>query len=235
MIKFSLFTDTRTPPPIGPQSPSAIALAQRNSRMIKGKFASLVTKSRSKLQSRNIDVKDVQMFLFTMYSSSGSGDGSVIVTVELESARSLEEIFRTLSKHGLWDYLNYYLLQTIIEQFAGDDDELNGMMEQYQQDLTGYILTLRIQMYLDYEYPITTTDIDVMGDPALLKKLTAKCKINVTNHTLTYVSNLWRSLAKQFALPQLVVILHHIAEGFINPMEIKKAAPQKKVCMLMGG
>ena len=201
--------------------------------MIKGKFTSLVTKSCSKLQSRNIDVEDVQMFLFTMYSS-GSRDGSAIVTVELQSARSLEEIFRALSKHGLWDYINYYLLQTIIEQFAGGDDELNGMMEQYQQDLTGYILTLRIQMYLDYEYPITTTDIDIMGDQALLKKLTAKCKINVTNHTLTYVSNLWRSLANQFALPQLAVILHHIAEGFINPMEIKKAAP-KKVCMLMGG
>ena len=84
-----------------------------------------------------------------MYSSHDSKDGSDTVTTVVECAKNLDEIFRALSKHGLWDYLNYYLLQNIIEEFAGDDDELNGMMEQYQEALTGYILTLWIQTYLE--------------------------------------------------------------------------------------
>ena len=215
-------TDYGTPPATSPQNPSAVAVAQRNIQMIKGKFSLLVTKSRKKLQNRKIDVDDVQTFLVTMYSSPDSKDGSDTVTTVVESTRSLDEIFRVLSKHRLWDYLNYYLLQSIIEAFADDDDELNGMMEQYQEDLTGHILTLRIQTYLDTtKHPIVTSDSDnevvpPQQDYKLFRKLTAKCEVNITNHTLSYVVNLWRSLAKQFALPQPAMILHDIAEGCIG-------------------
>ena len=155
-----------------------------------------MTKSRKKLQNRNIDVDDVQTFLVTMYSSPDSEDGSETVTTVVESARSLDEIFRVLSKHGLWDYINYYLLQSIIEHFVSDDKELNRMMEQYQEDLTGYVLTLRIQTYLDAtKDPIAMSDsgnstdevVPLQQNHELFRKLTVKCEVNVTNHTLSYV------------------------------------------------
>ena len=193
--------------------------------MIKGKFSILVTKSRRKLQYRKINVDDIQTFLVTMYSSPDSKNGSDTVTTVVESAKNLDEIFRALSKHGLWDYLNYYLLQNIIEEFAGDDKELNGMMEQYQEDLTGYILTLRIQTYLEAtKHPVAISDSDNLADEVvplqqdykLFRKLTAKCEVNITSHTLSYVINLLRSLAKQFALPCPAMILHNIAEGCIG-------------------
>ena len=163
-----------------------------------------------------------------MYSSPNSRDGSDTVTTVLEAAKSLDEIFRALGKYGLWDYINYYLLQSIIEEFAGDDDELNGMMEQYQQDLTGYVLTLQIQTYLDtthYVQPIFTTrdsesvaggTVQPQQKDELFNKLSVKTDANVTDHSLSYVINLWQSLAKQFALPQLAMILHNIAEGCIG-------------------
>ena len=215
-------TDTGTQSATSSQDPSTVAIAQRNIRKIQGKFSTLVTKSRTKLQVKGINVEDVQMFLITMYSSPGSKDGSDTVTTVVESARSLDEIFRALSKHRLWDYINYYLLQSIIEAFADDDDELNGMMEQYQEDLTGHILTLRIQTYLDAtKHPIATSDSDnevvpPQQDYKLFRKLTVKCEVNITNHTLSYVVNLWRSLAKQFALPRPAMILHEMAEGCIG-------------------
>ena len=165
------------------------------------------------------------MFLVTMYSSPDSKDGSDTVTTVVESAKSLDEIFRALSKHRRWDYINYYLLQSIIEQFADDDDELNGMMEQYQKDLTGHILTLRIQEYLDAtKYPLAMSDSENSADEVnplkqkyeLFRKLTAKCEVNITDHTLNYVIDLWQSLAKQFALPRPAMVLHDIAEGCIG-------------------
>ena len=185
----------------------------------------MVTKSRRKLQSRKIKVNDVQMFLVTLYSSPDSKDGSDTVATVVESARSLDKIFRALSKHRLWDYINYYLLQSIIEAFADDDKELKDMMKQYQEDLTGHILTLRIQEYLDAtKHPIATSDsgnstddvIPLQQKCKLFRKLTAKYKVNVTDHTLGYVINLWRSLAKQFALPRPAMILHEVAEGCIG-------------------
>ena len=202
------------------QTPSVVAIARCNIRKIKGKFSALVTKSRTRLQSREISVEDVQTFLITMYSSPDSRDGSYMVTTVIESAGSLDEIFRALSKYGLWDYLNYYLLQSIIEEFASDDNELNGMMEQYQRDLTGHILTLKIQTHLDAVGEHSADENVPVSSPQhkhkLFKKLTVKVKANVADYSLNYVNDLWQSLTIQFALPQVAMILHEIAEGCIG-------------------
>ena len=212
--------------PESPQLPT-IAVAWRNILMIKGKFATLVTMSCEKFQSRNISVGAVQTFLITMYSSPNTRDGSDTVTTVVESAKSMEEIFRALSKYGLWDYLNYFLLQTIIEKFARDDRELNDMMRKYQQDLTGHTLVLKIQTYLDATHSVTSSDSENSDDesvPApppqnkrrLFKKLSMKVDTNVTEHSLSYVDELWRSLANQFSLPQSALILDTIAKGCIG-------------------
>ena len=211
-------TDVRTQ-----QSHSAVAVANCNIRKIEGKFSILVTRSCTRLQSRGINVGDIRSFLIVMYSSPNSRDGGDTVTRVVESARSLDEIFFALSRYGLWDYLNYYLLQTIIEIFASDDDELNSMMKQYQKDLTGHTLTLCIQTYLDATHPISSSDSESSADevapallPQLFKKLTIKIDVNVTDHTLSYVYELWESLANQFALPQPAMIIHKIAKGCLG-------------------
>ena len=221
-------TRPSSPSAVHPHIPSTVAVAQRNIRKIQGKFSILVTKSCKRLQSRETNVDEVQTFLIVMFSSPGSRDGSDMVTTVVESTKSLEEIFRALSKYKLWDYLNYFLLQSIIEEFANDDNELNDMMEQYQQDLTGYVLALRIQEYLDATHPIVaTSDSENSGDEIvptvppqqkrkLFKKLSVKIDANVTDHSLSYVASLWQSLAKQFVLPQPAMILHDIAEGCIG-------------------
>jgi len=148
-----------------PLSPSATAVASRNTIMIQGSFSKLVTKSCKSLRNRGIDVEDIQMFLITMYSSPNSSDGSDTVLTVLESAKTISEIFHALSKYKLWDYLNYYLLQSIIEHFVSDDDELTRMMKQYQQDLTGYTLTLKIPTYLDStHYEVTMSDDENSAD-----------------------------------------------------------------------
>ena len=217
-------TCTDTPSATRPRR-HAIAIAQCNIQMIKGKFSSLVTKSCTRLQSRAINIKHVQTFLVTMYSSPKSSDGSDMVTTVLESATSLDEIFRALSKCGLWDYLNYFLLQNIIKEFARDDDELNGMMVQYQKDLTGHILTLKIETYVNathYEHSKgeNMTDKITASPPSseLFKKLSVKVEANVTDHSLNYVTDLWQSLANLFLLPQPAMILHNIAEGCVGIM-----------------
>ena len=174
--------------------------------------------------SGGIDVEDVQDFLIPMYSSPGSRDGNNTVITVIGSAKTLREVFRALSQFGLWDYLNYYLLRSIIAQFASDDSELNGMMEQYQKDLAGHILTLEIKEYLaatSYKHAIATSESENLDESLstvqktnLFNRLSVKYKI-VTDHTLNYVNDLWRSLANQFALPTPAMILHNIAEGCV--------------------
>ena len=205
---------------------STVAIARRNIRKIEGKFSMLVTNSQERLQSR-INVKKFRIFLITMYSSPNSRDGISTITTVIQSTESLDEMFVAFGQYGLWDYLNYYLLQEIIEEFASDDDELNDMMEQYQRDLTGHVLTLKIQTYLDAnKHPVATSDSESSADESitrlpqkqkyqLYKKLSAEVNVKVTDHSVKYVYDLWRSLANQFVLPRPAMILHCIAEGCI--------------------
>ena len=231
MLFILTYTDIAARSAITPKNKSAVivAIAEHNIRMIVTKFSTLVAKSRKKLQMKNIDIEDVQDFLITMYSSPNSKDGDETVTKIVESAESLKELIRKISRKGLWDYLNYGLLQSIIEGFASDDGELNEMMEHYKEALTGHILTLKIQTYLEAthdEHPNATSDSEMSGDEIvpslppliklkLFKKLSMKVDVHVADYTLDYVIDLWQSLRKQFKLPRPAMILDRIAEGCI--------------------
>ena len=206
-------------------------MEQRNIAMIKTKFSALTTRSCTSLQTRNISVLDVVKFLTIMYSSPDSRDGFDTVFTVLETAKNLDEICCLLSKYRLWDHINYFLLQSIIEKFADDDVELKSMMKQYQKDLTGHILALKIPAYLiatdAYKHSENSTtnskdDINLtfsfsseeMQD--LFKKLQVKVDAKITDHSFSYIIDLWESLSEQFVLPQPAMILHEIAEGCIG-------------------
>ena len=249
---FLTCADTGSPPATSQQSPFVRAIAVHNTRIINGKFSKLVTKSCKRLQTKGINIKEVQVFLITMYSSPNSRDGIDTITTVIKSAESLNEIFVGLGEYGLWDYLNYDLLQDMIEVFASDDDELNGMMDQYMKDLTGYLLTCEILKYLEATHPSATTsdseDSDGENVPLFppqqkrmfFKELSIMCQINVTDHTLRYVTDLWRSLKNQFKLPSLRKILRDFAEGNIAmgtkpsllEIESQTATLKRKVCCL---
>ena len=213
------------PPATSPQTPSAVA--QNNIAKIRGSFATLVTRSCTKLRSRAI-VDDVKTYLITMYSSPDTLDGSNTVNRVLGSANSFKDISLALINYGLLDYRNYYLLQNIIEKFARDDIELKDMIKQYQRDLTGHILTLHISTYLDamnaYKDHSSNSensteseeDISPEEKHKLFKKLQVKVKVNITDHSLSYVNDLWQSLTDELVLPKPALILHGIAEGCIS-------------------
>ena len=50
----------------------------------------------------------------------------------------------------IWDYIKYYPLQSITEEFASSDFQLRVTMEQYKHDLSGHNLALRIKKKKEY-------------------------------------------------------------------------------------
>ena len=199
--------------------------------MIEVNFSKLKTKCLESLQSGEIDIEDVKDFLIDKYSSPDSRDGSDIITKLLESATNLRGIFRELSKNRLWNYCNYYLLESFIERFLCNDHELNRMLKEYKQELTGHVLAQKISTYLHatrYKHSIvttsdselsadeTTSDFSLQPEHKIFHKLSIKIDLNVTDHSVHYVYHLWESLANQFLIPQVAMILHTIAEGCIG-------------------
>jgi len=120
---------------------------------------------------------------------------------------------------GEWDFVNYYLLESIIEEYG--DDRTREMMKQYKQDLTGYMLATKIKDHLD------AVDIEhpTISQKELYSSLTIKVKgVNISSQSLEYVKDLWESLGEQFSLPKHTLVLYKIADGCV---EISWCVPVK--------
>jgi len=110
------------------QSSLTITIARSNHQNITGKFASLLILAKRKLKSLQIDIEDLRLHLLVKYSS----DSRNINTI-LGAANNIDDIFRALTTHRLWDHLNYHLLQSIVKEFASRDEELNLRVKQYHE------------------------------------------------------------------------------------------------------
>lgn len=189
-----------------------------NIEKIEGKFAYLVTTTCQHLQRSGVDVDDMLTFLTAKLSSPNSTDGKHVVITVVESATTLGGIFRALSKHKLWDYHNYHLLQVIVENFGHDDHELNVMMEQYQKAFVSHILVQKLEPFLDVVTSSSgeNSTNETVPSPELFKDLTVKVGVDITKHSLLYVDELWKFLTHQVSLPRPVLILRRFAKGCIS-------------------
>lgn len=75
-------------------------------------------------------------------------DGKEFVGNILKATTNLNDILVAIATHQLWDYMNYDLLEFIIDKFASDDEKLTQMLDRYKQDLTGFMLATKIEHYL---------------------------------------------------------------------------------------
>ena len=62
---------------------------------------------------------------------------------------------------------------------------------EYEQELAGYVLVTRMKDYLNAEIQQNEQS---ESSPKLLHELLLKLRANVTEKTLTYVDELWKSL-----------------------------------------
>ena len=80
------------------------------------------------------------------HSLDASAGGNI--NTILGAATNIDAIFSALTTHRLWDHLNYHLLQSIVKEFASRDEELNLQVEQYQRDLSEFLVSTKIKDYL---------------------------------------------------------------------------------------
>lgn len=64
-------------------------------------------------------------------------DGNKLVSKILEHSTNISEMFESLTVEKLWDFINYYPLESIIDEYG--DDAARRMMEQYIQARSHWI------------------------------------------------------------------------------------------------
>jgi len=202
-------------------NPVAIAVARRNLMVMKRKWGDLVAHTdkvlRDKLDKKEISMNGVRHVLGALFSYVGKMDGNEFVRKVLKPSANVSEMFETMTAEELWDFMNYYPLESIIDKYG--DDATTRMMEQYKRDLTGYALTTAIKDHLDaVDMEHLTCRIQPMSQKKLFSKLSCKVKVKITNHSLDYVRHVWKSLAELFSLPMPTLLLHEIAERCLEIM-----------------
>jgi len=172
-----------------------------------------------KLDNKKTTSSGFQLFLGNLYSCEEKMNGNDFLKELLKPSASISEMLKMLTVEGEWDFINYYLLESIIEEYG--DDRTKEMMEQYKQDLTGYLLVTTIKDHLDavdLEHP-------TIPQEELFLSLTTKSKgVNISSQSLKYVKDLWESLRIQFSLPKHILVLYKIAKGCL---EISWCVPVK--------
>ena len=134
----------------------------------------------------------------------------------LKPSATISEMLETLTMEAVWGFMNYYLLESIIEEYG--DNRTKEMMEQYKRDLNEYTFVTKIKDHLDavsLEHP--TRRILPIPQEKLFLSLKTKVKgVNITVDSLKYIRDLWESLPKQFSLPKHILVLYRIGEGCLE-------------------
>ena len=186
-------------------------LTRKNLNKIKGQFSSLLLEVQSALKSRQVSIDNLRNFLVHYFARSDW----------IHNPSNLDEIFTALSVAKLWSYDQYDPLEEIVKKFLPDDDDVKKFVSDYKNQLTGFYTTTKIADFIklsDFEESEQDPQQPLPTDSFTLKdyrKLKLKLKINrkVSAITLSYVDELWRSLAEEFDLPCLTAVIHSIIEG----------------------
>ena len=185
----------------------------RNEDEIKGHFSSLLIKMRNSLDSHKIEVKDLRQFLRTFFNTDE----------EILKSNDIDEILATLKKHNYWSHLNYGPLETLSKHFLEDDSEVNDLLEDYKSRVTCFELSAKLIEYVKEKN--LTSDTDVESDqpatgftPSHYKKIKVVVRVTrkVTEVSLQYVQDLWKSIADEFDIPSLTAIISHISPGSLH-------------------
>jgi hypothetical protein len=177
------------------------------------KFSSLVQEVQSALQSRQVSVNEVYSFLVHCFSQNDW----------IQNPSDFDHLFRALSVAKLWNYDHYGPLEDVTKRFLSDNVAIKNLVSKYKNDLTGFYTTTKIADFIKVhksKFEDTEQDVEesLPVDTYTLKdyrqlKVTLNVGRKISKVTLSYVDELWRSLAEEFDLPSLTAVIHSIIEG----------------------
>ena len=182
-------------------------LTRKNLITIKAKFAKLVALTPMKLQEGKIDIEEIRLFLI-----SSLCDGNNSLVEELGIATNFTDLFKTITTHGIWSYNNYDFLECIIKEYVPD---LCTAMTDYQNDYVGYWWTTKIEDHIDAVATIPDSETP-HPDPDLFSRLETRIHAKLSERTLKYIEELWKSLSVRFALKPYLLLLDKVMKGSIT-------------------
>lgn len=143
---------------------------------------------------------------------------------EMEAASSTKSLFCILTRCGMWSYVNYHLLECIVNEYIPHDDEVQKQLQHYIRQLEVFARTASIHVYIDACRMFSAASLSDQGkeipvdiyipDPALFTCLKIKIQVRAPKQ-LIHLLKLQGHLTKQFFLPHPTLLLGEIGRGSV--------------------
>ena len=180
---------------------------KRNLIMIKKKFTKLQQNACKVLQEK-LSEKEI---MENLHQSLTALIPREIVEC-LPNSSDLMKIFQAMTRNDLWNYSNYFPLESLIEEF-GDDTELTTQLEQFKKDRSSFQIATKIKDYIPAAKSLLA-ELDEPVESTAIKQDLLELRVKLdecfADETLDYLEQLWRSLANTLVLPPVSVVLRTI-------------------------
>ena len=127
------------------------------------------------------------------------------------NATSIEEIFGVFNL-GVWSYLNYGLLQHLVEVYG--NNEMKDMMQEYATSVEVFRKETPLKVFWEASPNGDCPDVPSNLRRDLLK-ITFKHGNQNPTTTLEEIETFRRDITNKFSLPEFVMILAHIEKGCV--------------------
>lgn len=193
----------------GVQSEQHQQAVKQHVRELETKFLALADKARQAVNLSGITLSQFCMLLTQIPASMK--DEKITVRYFRENIRvfnqssSIDEIFCHLNLY--WDFLNYGLLEHIIDRL--EDDEFKQEMEKYKHKLAAFRYTTTLREFSSVMYRKSTKV------PCDLRKLVTKHDKSWMDRTLEEVEQFREKFSVKFSLSKFSLILIQIEKGSV--------------------
>ena len=187
-------------------------MAQVNFDKVRAQFSSLLVDVREAMQSVQVSVENVRHYLVSLFER---GDC-------IPSTTKLLDIFEAVSIARLWRFDNYGPLESVASKFLPTDSSTLQQIRDYKAQLSHFKCTTKIIDYISLQPSDLDCEESVQSTPAIspshLRELKTKLKLKrkITDLTLKYIDDVWKSIIDEFDLPPLTVVIQKITSGCLE-------------------
>ena len=173
------------------------------------RFSKLLIEVQSALEKHQVDVKTVRQFL--IYRFQGQCD--------LPDVNDMGKIFEKVALAKLWRFDHYGALKNLSETFLPEEDSARTQVAEYVSHLSAFYATTSLFDYMELAELEEGEEDDNIFSPKkynrFYKKISVTLKLarDMSELTLKFVDQLWKSLRKEFNLIPLTAVLDRITQG----------------------
>ena len=174
------------------------------------KFDDLLILVQNSFESNGVPLKDLRLKVTSLCVNQNQNipmfDRSKLREI---NTFSCEEIFSFLTRMEVWDFLNFQVLQEIVEKFIPNDAEVSRKISEYAPEVEAFKNETNLRDY-----------IRVRGSGAnaipQYKDVMVKIKRDYDRFTLAQLSEEEGFLANQFHLNQFIFWLKNVEDGCVQ-------------------